>query len=165
MTRCFYFVLWTLLDGFSFCGNNCCCDCIWRAGWNKHQPAYKWQKLKIFSSLNFPKCFHVTTFILGIFNTSCSRCLLRSSSELKYAASLPLKAQPELDTRIYKSHFFSIPWCTTMAHLSLLSMRKLITFTMLYSNTSPFCKCQTRGRQELGNNHHCVKFQQEWIDV
>lgn len=41
---------------------------------------------KIFSSLNLPSRFHGTTFILGIFNSSCSRYLLRPRSELKYAA-------------------------------------------------------------------------------
>lgn len=106
-TRCFFFVLWKFLVAVHFVDevgfkNNCCSDYIWRAGWNKHQPAYKWQKLKIFSSLNLPNRFHVATFILGVFNTSCSRCLLRSSSELKYAAVTFL----ESSARTWHTHTF-----------------------------------------------------------
>lgn len=89
--RCFFFVLWKFRVAVHFMDEvgfkkNCCSDYIWRAGRNTHQPAHDWQKLKIFSSLNLPNRFHVATFILGVFNTSCSRCLLGWSSELRYAA-------------------------------------------------------------------------------
>lgn len=147
-TRCFFFVLWKFWVAVHFVDevgfkNNCCSDYIWRAGWNTHQRAYNWQKLKIFSSLNLPNRFHVATFTLGVFNTSCSRCLLRWSSELKYAAVTFLESSARTwHTHIYKSHF-SIPWWTTMTHLLLLSMRKPITLQCLIITQVRFVKRRT----------------------